>query len=233
MRFPAPLIPGTLVLRYQRFLADVRLGDGRVVTAHCPNSGSLSGCKEPGSPVLLSYHDTPHRALSYTWEMIRVRRTWVGINTQHPNRLVQDAIERGVIAELRGCHVVRREVVVSPATRLDLLLEGPRGRRCYVEVKNVTSRPADGFAAFPDAVTERGQRHLRELMRLRRAGHRAAVVFVVQRGDCRVFRPWDEVDPEYGRWLRRAVALGVEALPYAASVGPRSIRLTRRLPTLL
>lgn len=230
MRFPAPLIPGTLIRRYQRFLCDIRLARGRVVTAHCPNSGSLMGCKEPGSAVLLSDHAGRGRRLRYTWEMLKVGRVWVGINTARPNRLVEEAIGRGVIGELRGYRVVRREVTVGRHTRLDLLLEGPRGRRCYVEVKNVTSRPPDGLAAFPDAVTLRGQKHLRVLMRLRRAGHRAVVLFVVQRSDCRAFRSWGEVDPEYARLLRRAVAAGVEALPYLAGVTPRGIRLTRRLP---
>ncbi|HET8577669.1 MAG TPA: DNA/RNA nuclease SfsA [Methylomirabilota bacterium] len=233
MRFPAPLIPGTLVRRYQRFLCDVRLADGRIVVAHCPNSGSLLGCKDPGSPVLLSDHNRPDRRLRYTWEMVRVGRIWVGINTARPNRLVEAAIERDVITELRGYRVIRREVMVGSGTRLDLLLGGPRGRRCYVEVKNVTSRPDDGLAAFPDAVTLRGQRHLRVLMRLRRRGHRAVVLFVVQRGDCRAFRPWEEVDPDYARLLRRAVKAGVEALPYQARVRAAGIELTSRLSSLL
>ncbi len=229
MRFPAPLIPGTLIQRYKRFLCDVRLRNGSVVTAHCPNSGSLTGCREPGSAVFLSDHAGRGRRLRYTWEMVKVGRIWVGINTALPNRLVAEAIGRGVIKELRGYRVVRREVPVGRHTRLDLLLAGPRGRRCYVEVKNVTSRPDDGLAAFPDAVTLRGQKHLRVLMRLRCAGHRAVVLFVVQRSDCRVFRPWDEVDRHYGRLLRRAAAAGVEVLPYRASVTPGGVRLTRHL----
>ncbi|MBI5627500.1 MAG: DNA/RNA nuclease SfsA [Candidatus Rokubacteria bacterium] len=175
MRFRSPLISGRLVRRYQRFPADVRLDDWRLVTAHCPNSGSLLGCKEPGSPVYLSHHPGVGRRLAWTWEMVRVGRTWVGVNT------------------LR----------------------------------------AGGLAAFPDAVTERGRKHLRELVRLARRGHRAALVFVVQRGDCAAFRPADEVDPEYGRWLRRALDAGVEILPYRVRVTPRGITLTRRLALVL
>lgn len=231
MRFPSKLIRGTLVQRYKRFLADVRLADDRIITAHCTNTGSMLGCKEPGSPVFLSLSDNPKRKLAYTWEMIQIHRSWVGINTMHPNRLVAEAVEAGVIPELRGYATVRREVKVSAHSRLDLCLEGSPGR-CYVEVKNVTAS-LDRAAAFPDAISERATKHLKELMRLKRQGYRAAVVFVVQRVDCDYFRPADEIDAEYGRWLRRAVKTGVEALPYQARVGPREIVLTHRLPTRL
>ena len=231
MRFPTSLVPGRLVRRYQRFFADVRLTDGRLVTAHCPNSGSMLGCKEPGNPVYLSHQPGRNRKLAWTWEMVRVGRTWVGINTLWPNRLVVEAIEDGTLGELQGYSGIRREVRVSPRSRLDLLLEGTNGR-CWVEVKNVTFRAGD-LAAFPDAVTERGTRHLRELIRLARRGHRAALVFVVQRGDCAAFRPAYEIDPEYCRWLHRALYGGVEVLPYRASVTPRGIGLTRRLELVL
>lgn len=231
MRFPAPLLPGTFGRRYQRFFADVRLADGRLVTAHCPNSGSMLGCLAAGSPVYLSHHPDRGRRLLYTWEMVRVGRAWVGINTLWPNRLVVEAIDNGVLAELQGYEEIRREVQIGRGTRLDLSLEGP-GRRCYVEVKNVTLRTGR-LAAFPDAVTERGTRHVRELVRLARRGHRAALVFVVQRGDCDAFRPADEIDPTYGRLLRRAVRESVEVLAYEARVTPRGISLVRRLPLVL
>lgn len=224
MRFPDRLIRGILIRRYKRFLADVRLPDGRIVTAHCTNTGSMLGCNQPGSTVYLSSCDREGRRLPFTWEMVKVGRTWVGINTLHPNRLVAESVENGVIRELRGYHTIRREVVTARGCRLDLRLEGHDGY-CFVEVKNVTLALA-GAAAFPDAVTERGTKHLKELMRLRRNGHRAAVVFVIQRGDCRYFRPADEIDAEYGRWLRRAINSGVEALPYAARVSAREVVLT-------
>ena len=227
MRFSSNLIRGTLIQRYKRFLADIRLADGEVVTVHCTNTGSMLGCKAPGSDVLISRSANLNRKLAYTWEMIRVDRIWVGINTMHPNRLVAEAIEAGDVAELRGYDVIRREVKVSAHSRLDLCLEGNSGF-CYVEVKNVTVS-FDGAAAFPDAVSERATKHLKELIRLKRQGHRAVVFFVVQRGDCDYFRPADEVDPEYGRWLRRAVKAGVEALPYTAKVTPREILLKQRL----
>ncbi len=231
MLFKSQLIRATLVQRYKRFLADVRLPYGKIVTAHCTNTGSMLGCKEPGSVVYLSLSPNKGRKLAYTWEMIQIKRTWIGINTLLPNRLVAEAIEAGVIAELRGYEAIRREVKVSAHSRLDLCLEGSNGW-CYVEVKNVTAS-FNGAAAFPDAVSERATKHLKELIRLKKKGHRAAIVFVVQRGDCDHFRPADEIDPEYGRWLRRAVKAGVEALPYLAKVTPKGIVLTERIETKL
>ena len=231
MRFTSPLIPGTLLQRYKRFLADIRLASGEVVTAHCTNTGSMMGCKEAGSAVYLSRSDNLNRKLLYTWELIEANNTWVGINTMHPNKLVAEAVASGAIKELRGYQIIRREVKVSAHSRLDLCLEGNAGS-CYVEVKNVTLA-TDGAAAFPDAVSERGTKHLKELMRLKRRGHRAAIVFVIQRGDCTRFRPADEIDPEYGRWLRKAIKTGVEALPYVARVTPEEIVLAERLETQL
>jgi sugar fermentation stimulation protein A len=227
MRFPAPLIPGTLVQRYKRFLADVRLDGGRIVTAHCTNTGSMMGCKEPGSPVYLSLSENPHRRLPYTLEMVRAAGIWIGINTLHPNRLVAEAVRSGALRELTGYTTVRSEVVTRRGTRLDLCLTS-RERCCYVEVKNVTLN-LKGAAAFPDAVSERGTKHLKELIRLKRKIGRAALVFVIQRGDCETFRPADEIDPEYGRWLRRAIKAGVEVLPYRARVTPKEISLEKRL----
>ena len=231
MRFKSRLIRGTLLQRYKRFLADVRLANGEVVTAHCTNTGSMMGCKEPGSAVYISRSDNLNRKLLYTWELIKANDTWVGINTLHPNKLVPEAVEAGVISELSGYPTIRREVKVSAHTRLDLCLEGTKGN-CYVEVKNVTLA-VDGTAAFPDAVSERGTKHLKELMRLKRQGHRAAIVFVIQRDDCEYFRPADEIDQEYGRWLRRAIKAGVDALPYRAKVTPKEIILTERIATKL
>lgn len=227
MRFPSPLITGTLIQRYKRFLADVQLPNGTTVIAHCTNTGSMTGCKTPGSPVCISRCDNPGRRLAYTWEMIRINGGWVGINTMHPNRLVAEGIETGALRELQGYSSIRREVYTRQGTRLDICLQGTRGL-CFVEVKNVTLA-IDGTAAFPDAVSARGTKHLKELIRLKRKGHRTAVVFVIQREDCNGFRPADEIDQEYGRWLRRAARAGVEVLPYQASVTPEEIVLTTRL----
>ncbi|AJY69001.1 transcriptional regulator [Geobacter sulfurreducens] len=229
MILPHPLYSGTLIRRYQRFLADVRLEDGTVVTAHCPNSGSMKGCSQPGSAVFLSLSDNPKRRLAYTWELVMADGYWAGINTGLPNRLVREGIENGTIAELLGYERIRPEVRYGTNSRVDLLLEGPG--RCWVEVKNVTLVEG-GTALFPDAVTERGQKHLRELMEVVRQGDRGVIFFVVQRGDGSAVAPADAIDPVYGRLLRQAVSAGVEALAYRALVTPEEIRLTERLPVL-
>ncbi len=228
MRFSSPLVPGTLIKRYKRFLADVRLDDGALVTAHCTNTGSMLGCNGPGSRVHLSDQSGRGRKLDYTWELIRVGRTLVGINTLAANRLAREGIETGVIQELQGYDRLRAEVPTRPGSRLDFLLEGS-GAQCYVEVKNVTLA-VDRIAAFPDAVSERGTKHLKELMHLRRHGRRAVLLFIIQRADCDSIRPADEIDPEYGRWLRRAAKAGVEVYPYRARVNSRAIVLKDAVP---
>ena len=228
MLLPAPLYPGTLIRRYQRFLADVELSDGTVVTAHCPNSGSMMGCAIPGNPVLLSLSPNPARKYQYTWELVYADGQWVGINTGLPNRLVREGIETGTIAELQGYDVIRGEVPYGERSRIDFLLEGSRGR-CFVEVKNVTLVEG-AVALFPDAVTTRGQKHLRELMRVVREGGRGVIFFVVQRGDGTSVAPADAIDPEYGRLLREALASGVEALAYRAVVAPEGVYLDHPLP---
>ncbi|MDY0383786.1 DNA/RNA nuclease SfsA [Trichlorobacter sp.] len=231
MKLP-PLIPGRLIKRYKRFLADIELADGSLVTAHCPNSGSMLGCNLPGSPVMLSVSPNPNRKLAHTWELVQVDGYWVGLNTMLPNRLAEEAILDGTIAELQGYPRLRREVPYgSERSRIDILLEGDQGR-CFVEVKNVTL-VEDGRALFPDAVTERGQKHLRELMEVVRNGERGVILFTVQRGDGVAVAPADAIDPAYGRLLRQAVTQGVEALAYRALVAPHEIRLTQSLPVEL
>ena len=231
MKLP-PLIPGKLIKRYKRFLADIELSDGSVVTAHCPNSGSMLGCNLPGSPVLLSTSPNQNRKLPHTWDLLQVGSYWVGLNTMLPNRLAEEAILNGIISELQGYEQLRREVPYgSERSRIDLLLEGEKGR-CYVEVKNVTL-VQEGMALFPDAVTTRGQKHLRELMEVVRNGDRGVILFTVQRGDGHAVAPADTIDPEYGRLLRQAIANGVEALAYRAEVKPEEIRLTDRLEIVL
>ncbi|GAB7025003.1 DNA/RNA nuclease SfsA [Geotalea toluenoxydans] len=225
------LIPAVLIRRYQRFLADFQLENGEIVTAHCPNSGSMKGCAVPGSPAFISRCDKPGRKLCYTWELVKADNCWIGINTSLPNRLVHKAIESGVIKELQGYHSIRPEVRYGINSRIDLLLS--RGDElCYVEVKNVTLME-DGRALFPDAATVRGQKHLRELMEMVRLGHRAVNFFVVQRPDCSSVSPADAIDPEYGRLLRLAAASGVELLAYQAHVSIESICIERRLALLL
>jgi sugar fermentation stimulation protein A len=227
MQWPAPLVPGRLVRRYKRFLADVALSDGTTVTAHCANTGSMLGCDRPGSPVLLSEAQNPARKLRYTWELVRVGPTWVGINTARANGLVAEAVTEGRIPELSGHTGLRREVPYGRNSRVDLLLTGGPGPT-YVEVKNTTLAEGD-TARFPDAVTERGRKHMGELARMVRAGNRAAVVFLVHRDDARRFCPADDIDPAYGKALRRAAHAGVMVLPYGATAGPEGVRITGRL----
>ena len=227
-----PLIAGTLLRRYKRFLADVALDDGRTVTAHCPNTGSMQACSEPGRRVYLSVHDNPKRKYPYTWELIAMPDSLVGVNTLVPNRLVKHAVLQKGIAELRGFEEVRSEVRFGENSRVDLLLSGPGNARCYVEIKNCTL-VENKTALFPDAVTARGLKHLQELSR-QVGPHTRSVLFVfVQRMDANVFQPADAVDPAYGRGLRRAIADGVELLAYDVHIDLEGIRLRRSLPCRL
>ncbi|MDD5295340.1 MAG: DNA/RNA nuclease SfsA [Rhodocyclaceae bacterium] len=236
MEFSSPLTEGRLLRRYKRFLADVELGDGSVVTAHCANTGSMLGCAEPGSRVWLSLSQNPKRKLAWTWELVEVAGFPVGIHTGRSNALAREAIEAGLVPELAGYPRIRAEVPYGGAdgkrSRIDLLLEADHRPPCWVEVKNVTAAVADGIALFPDAVTLRGQKHLVEMMDRVAAGERAALFFCVQRDDVREVRPADGIDPEYGRLLRGALAAGVECCALAAAPTPQGIRLCRRLPVV-
>jgi len=229
--WPSPLIPGRLVRRYKRFLADVTLEDGTTVTAHCANTGSMLGCDRPGSRVLLSEANNPARKLRYTWELVRVGRAWVGINTARANGIVAEAVQAGQIPELTGHTGLRREVPYGKNSRIDILLTGGPGPT-YVEVKNTTLAEG-GTARFPDAVTERGRKHMEELARVVRGGAKAAVVFLVHRSDARRFCPADDIDPAYGKALRRAATAGVMVLPYGASAGAEGVRVLGRLEAVL
>lgn len=229
MKFPTPLIRGRLVKRYKRFLADVILGDGTLVVAHCANSGSMLSVDAPDSEVWLSPASNPERKLRYTWELIRIGDSLVGINTSHPNALVKEAIEAGLIPELAGYAAVRREVKYGKNSRIDLLLEDPKRPPCYVEVKNVTMRRGtapDAPAEFPDAVTARGAKHLVELADMVNQGHRAVMVYLVQRPDCRTFRVAADIDPTYAKGLETAMKKGVEALAYGCAVTLEGVTVT-------
>jgi sugar fermentation stimulation protein A len=231
MLLPKPLTRGTLLQRYKRFLADVRLDSGEIITVHCPNSGSMKGCAVPGSSVLLSRSDNAGRKYAFTWELVRVADAWVGINTALPNRLVREGVECGIVAELQGYQSIRPEVRYGANSRIDLLLSR-QGELCYVEVKNVTL-VENNLASFPDAATIRGQKHLRELMEMVRQGHRAVNFFVVQHAEGNSVSPADAIDPEYGRLLRQAAACGVEILAYRARITETEIMLAHRLPVVL
>lgn len=226
------LIRGTLVKRYKRFLADVMLDQGHVVTAHCPNSGSMKACCEPGRPVYLSYHDNPKRKLKYTWEIIDMGSSLVGVNTIVPNRLVRAAAQAGIISELTGYEKVDAEVKVSDRSRLDLVLSDPIKGTCFVEIKNC-SLVNEGHAQFPDAVTERGLKHIHELEHLLDQGYRCMMFYLIQRMDATVFSPADHIDPAYGKALRHAVDKGVEIAVYDVNITFESILLGNKVPCLL
>jgi sugar fermentation stimulation protein A len=231
--FDEPLIRGTLVRRYQRFLAEVTLETGETVTAHCANSGSMLSVNAAGSEVWLSAARNPIRRLRYTWELIRVGNTLVGINTARPNRLVAEAIARGAIPELTGYAVTRREVKYGRNSRIDLLLEGPDRPPCFIEIKNVTLRRdsrSGGPLEFPDAVTERGTKHLRELAEAVQGGARAVMVYLAQRDDGDHFVIAGDIDRAYAEALRAAMAAGVEALCYRCRVSVSGISVRDRVP---
>lgn len=227
-----PMIRGVLIQRYKRFLADVRLETGKRVTVHCPNSGSMKGCAIPGSPVWLSTSDNPKRKYKFTWELVHLPETMIGINTLVPNRLVKTSIENGRVEKLSGYDTVTAEVKTSPHTRLDLLLESDAKQKCYVEIKNCTL-VEEGVAMFPDAVTTRGQKHLEELEHLVSCGHRGVIFFLIQRMDAQSFRPADEIDKAYGEKLRKAVKNGVEVIAMDTVVNTQVIRIENLLPVHL
>jgi len=222
MRFPDPLMPGTLIKRYKRFLADITLQDGVEITAHCANTGSMLGVQEPGSGVWVSPANNPKRKLQYSWELVRVGGGLVGINTGRANRLAEEAITAGAIPELTGYRTMRREVKYGKNSRIDLLLSEPEKPDCYVEVKSVTLKRGK-LAEFPDAVTARGAKHLGELADRVRDGERAVVLYVIQRDDVNEFAVAADIDPAYAEAVDAARAAGVEALCYRCRVTPDRI----------
>ena len=218
------MISGRLIRRYKRFLADVELADGSVLTAHCPNSGSMLGCAGDGWPVQLSISDNQNRKYPHPLEMVHNGSCWIGINTQRANPVVDEAIRDGLIEELRGFDELKREVKLGESSRIDFRMD-TGSRRTWIEVKNVTMVDDEERFAFPDAVTNRGAKHLRELASAVAAGDRAVMLYLIQRSDGRGFTTADDIDPTYGEELRRAVAHGVEVLAYRADVGPEEIRV--------
>jgi sugar fermentation stimulation protein A len=223
------LIKGTLIKRYKRFLADMELEGGQVITAHCPNSGSMRGCSEPGRTVYLSQSEAPNRHYPYTWEMIQMPESLVCVNTLVANRLVRNAVIEGSVQALSGCRFVRSEVKCFENSRLDLLLENLNGGLCFVEIKSCT-QVEDKIAYFPDAVTTRGRKHLVDLQRQVSLGNRAVIFFLIQRADARLFRPADHIDPAYGNELRAAFKNRVEILVYDVDLTVQGIRLNNAIP---
>jgi sugar fermentation stimulation protein A len=235
MKFTNPLISGKLVQRYKRFLCDVTLDTGETVTATCPNTGSMMGLTAPGSKVWLSTSDSPTRKYRHTWELIENDigngPTLVGINTNHPNGIVAEAIEKGRIDDLKGFGTLRREVKYGVNSRIDILLEdGIGGRTCYVEIKNVHLMRQPGLAEFPDSKTERGVKHLEELANMVAHGHRACMLYLVQRADAARFDLAHDVDPVYAAAFTKAKAAGVEMLCYRCSLTTEEIALDAEVP---
>lgn len=232
MRFPSPLTEGRLIRRYKRFLADIELANGETVTAHCANPGSMIGLAEPGMRVLLSKATNPSRKLAWSWELVEADGALVGINTSHPNTLVEEAIAAETIPELNGYDLLRREVRYGKNSRIDFLLSAAARPDAYVEVKNVHLSRRKGLAEFPDSVTARGTKHLHELSDMVAAGHRAAMLYLVQRSDTTGFALAREIDPVYGTAFDKARVAGVEMLAYQCRVTPLDVIVTTSLPVL-
>jgi sugar fermentation stimulation protein A len=231
MQFNQKLQPGILIKRYKRFLADIELADNKIITVHCPNSGSMLGCSEPGSPVMISRSENPKRKYAHTLEMVKAGNIWVGVNTFLTNTLVREALEVGVVEELGIPDEIRQEVKTSPNTRLDFVI-GKNNKKTFIEVKNC-SLAESRAAMFPDAVTARGTKHLQELASLKKQGHGAAVFFCVQREDADYFIPAAHIDPVYAEELKKTAAEGVMVLAYQAEMSPDGITIARKLPVKL
>ena len=239
MKFEKPIFRGTIQKRYKRFLADITLDSGEEITAHTANTGSMKTCWEPGWKVLVSYHDDPKRKLKYSLEMTNNGQSWIGVNTSLPNKLSAQAIKDGKIKELDGYDFLKPEFKVGDS-RIDILLynaeqEKPAlaSEKCFVEIKNVTLKADSGLAEFPDAVSTRGQKHLRELTQLIQEGHRACMLYIVQREDVDTFAPAESIDPTYANLLRKAYKAGVEVLAYQCSLNEKGVEISKRLKVRL
>lgn len=232
MKFPASLIKGRLIKRYKRFLADIELESGEMITAHVANPGSMMGLKDEGLTVWLSLSDNPKRKLPYSWELVEVDGALVGINTAHPNGIVADAIEDGQIDALAGYENLTREVKYGENSRIDILLSGQNKPDCYVEVKNVTLKRNDSLAEFPDSVTARGAKHLKELVSMVEQGHRAVMFYLIQRTDCTKFQIAADIDPLYAAAFKEAIAAGVEIICYDCHISTKEIRPGSAIPVI-
>tara|TARA_B110000459_G_scaffold199385_1_gene245968 strand:- start:991 stop:1716 length:726 start_codon:yes stop_codon:yes gene_type:complete len=240
MQLQKKLQEGVLLKRYKRFLADITTQAGESITIHCPNTGSMKNCQEPGSRIWYSDSENPNRKYACTWELVEVdNKHIVGINTGLANKLVHEAITSNRIIELTTYESIRTEVAYGEQkSRIDLLLEGTAkdpDALCYVEVKNVSLGLGDGLGSFPDAVTARGQKHLQELLHMHSLGHRAVLLFCVQHSGIRRIIPADNIDPDYGRLLREVASKGVEVIAYRADFDVQNSRvmLREKVPVLL
>ena len=231
MKFSAPLQQATLLKRYKRFLIDAKLPNGSEVIAHCANPGSMMGLAKPGSEIWISPNTNPKAKLDWRWEMIRVGEHLVGINTSHPNKIAEEALNAEKIAQLTGYDMIRREVKYGENSRIDLLLQDSAKPDCYVEIKSVTLRRTD-CAEFPDSVTKRGVKHLVEMTNMVAHGNRAVMLYIVQRGDCASFSIADDIDPAYAQSFAQATANGVEAICYDCNMSINGIEIGGQIPIL-
>lgn len=222
MRFSPPLTPATLVQRYKRFLADVRLKDGSIATAHVANSGKMLGLDAPGSTVWLA---PGTGKLAWSLKFVETATSWAGVDTHAPNRLVAEALAAGALSQFAAFPNVRAEVRYGEASRVDFLLTDDAGRRCWLEIKNVHLSRTPGLAEFPDCAAARSARHLRELSAMVEAGDRAAALFVIQREDCTRFRPAADLDPAFAKAFEDARAAGVETHAHACEISAEALAL--------
>jgi len=229
LKFESPLIPATLIKRYKRFLADAVLADGSEITAHCPNTGSMRSCGEPGDTIMLSHNPSPKRKLSYTWEYTKTHKGYIGINTQRPNRIVEEAISRQQIPSLSGYDHIRREVPYGDRSRIDLLLEDKKKGRCWIEIKNVTLIEGDKLL-FPDAITSRGLKHIKELQHMLLSGDRCVLFFLINRPDGKSFSPAIHIDEAWSRQLAMAADEGLEIMAYRAKSLVTGVSLGKEVP---
>jgi sugar fermentation stimulation protein A len=229
MKFTLPKQIAIIEDRYKRFLSDIRLDNGEMVNAHVPNTGSMKTCWEPNWKVLVTQNDNPKRKLKYTLEMTHNGDTWISVNTGMTNKLVQEAFDNKVITELIEYPEIKAEKKVLDS-RLDFFLSGIEGKPdCYVEVKNVTLKGPANYVLFPDSVTTRGQKHLKDLMHLKKEGFRAVMLYVVNREDADTFAPASDIDPTYAKLLKEADSAGVEILVYQTKLTEEDIYIDKKI----
>lgn len=231
MRFQTPLVPARLIRRYKRFLADIKLDDGREATAHCANPGAMTGLAEPGMRIWVEPNEDPRRKLRFGWRLVEHDDGhFTGVDTSLPNRVIGQALAAGDIGQFAAYDIIRPEVRYGRASRVDFLLRGNGLPDAYLEVKSVTLSRRPGLAEFPDSVTARGTRHLAELAAMAQAGHRAVMLYLVQRSDCGAMRLAADIDPAYTQTFAQVRAAGVEALALATRISPAGIAPDRPLP---
>jgi sugar fermentation stimulation protein A len=234
VKFPVELIEGRLLKRYKRFLSDIELSTGELITAHCPNTGSMKRCQQDSARVWLSKSDNPKRKLAYTWELVEVDEQYLAcINTGYPNKLVGEAIANGIVTELVGYAEQKAEVKYGEKSRIDWLLTGDDGRKCYVEVKNVTLLEEDGLGYFPDAVTDRGRKHLYELAKMVEEGHRAVMFFCVSHTGISSVTPAAHIDKKYAKAFVEVVEKGVEVIAYQVAIDSQEMTIVRSVPVVM